>query len=166
MSKVCVLPSTSPAQYPNGGAEDYWMSQIAAAMGPFLAALGAEPSSAPEASGLCLILRTHAAPAEVEGKIKGTHIYYYAYSPASQRAAQIVAAHMKEAYPQPELVDAAPTPVPAELSTARVPTVMIKLGYHDNPQDEAWVVNSVGKIAESLSKAAAEFLNAGEDGEP
>lgn len=169
MPKVCIVPSNRQDQYPNGGGEDYWMSQIAKAAGPFLSALGVELSLAtqdapqPTDCGLRVILRSHAAPAEVEGTVKGAHVYFYEYSPASRRAAQIFTQHIKEAYPQPELVDAAPTPVPTELSTARVPTVMIKLGYHDNPQDEAWLVNNVGKIAESLSKAAADFLGVGDE---
>ena len=42
MPKVCIVPSNRQDQYPNGGGEDYWMSQIAKAAGPFLSALGVE----------------------------------------------------------------------------------------------------------------------------
>lgn len=63
-------------------------------------------------------------------------------------------------YPEPALVESAPTPVPEELRTPKVPALLVKLGYHDNPQDEAWLVNNVDAIAAALARAAADFLGA------
>ncbi len=161
MAKLCLNPSTRPDPYPNGGHEAYWMSRIAAAMEPKLESWGVAPASAEEEGcGLSLTLRSHAAPQEIEAKIKGAEVYYYAYSPAGKRAAEIFTQAIKSVYPEPALVESAPTPVPEELRTPKVPALLVKLGYHDNPQDEAWLVNNVDAIAAALARAAADFLGA------
>ena len=161
MAKLCLNPSTRPDPYPNGGHEAYWMSRIAAAMEPKLESWGVAPASAEEEGcGLSLTLRSHAAPQEIEAKIKGAEVYYYAYSPAGKRAAEIFTQAIKSVYPEPALVESAPTPVPEDLRTPKVPALLVKLGYHDNPQDEAWLVNNVDAIAAALARAAADFLGA------
>ena len=161
MAKLCLNPSTRPDPYPNGGHEAYWMSRIAAAMEPKLESWGVAPASAEEEGcGLSLTLRSHAAPQEIEAKIKGAEVYYYAYSPAGKRAAEIFTQAIKSVYPEPALVESGPTPVPEELRTPKAPALLVKLGYHDNPQDEAWLVNNVDAIAAALARAAADFLGA------
>ena len=161
MAKLCLNPSTRPDPYPNGGHEAYWIARIAAAMEPKLESWGVAPASAEEEGcGLSLTLRSHAAPQEIEAKIKGAEVYYYAYSPAGKRAAEIFTQAIKSVYPEPALVESAPTPVPEELRTPKVPALLVKLGYHDNPQDEAWLVNNVDAIAAALARAAADFLGA------
>ena len=161
MAKLCLNPSTRPDPYPNGGHEAYWMSRIAAAMEPKLESWGVAPASAEEEGcGLSLTLRSHAAPQEIEAKIKGAEVYYYAYSPAGKRAAEIFTQAIKSVYPEPALVESAPTPVPEELRTPKVPALLVKLGYHDNLQDEAWLVNNVDAIAAALARAAADLLGA------
>ncbi len=52
----------------------------------------------------------------------------------------------------------APTAARKELSESKAPALLIQLGYHDNPQDEAWLVNSAGEIAAALAAAAADFM--------
>ncbi len=159
MPKVCLTPSTRPDPYPNGGHEAYWMSRIAAAMGPKLESWGVDHGPAgDEGCGLVLTLRSHAAPQEIEAKIKGAEVYYYAYSEAGKRAAEIFTQAIKSVYPEPGLVESAPTPAPEELRTSKAPALLVKLGYHDNPQDEAWLVNNVEAIAAALARAAADFL--------
>lgn len=164
MPKLYIMPSQRPEEYPNGGDERCWMERIAASLGSALAALGVEcvqgqeMGAPPEDCGLALFLYSHAAPEVVEAKIKGAEVYYYAYSPASKRAAEIFTIGIKAAYPQPELVESVPTAAREELSCAKTPTLLLKLGYHDNPQDEAWLVNSGEEIAQALARAAADFL--------
>ncbi len=161
MPKIYLKPSSRPHRYPNGGDEAYWMHRIAAAVKKELAALsvdcvlGGEPQ---DDCGLRLTLRTHAAPEEMEAKLKGVEVFYYSYSPAAKRAAEVFTACLKEVYPEPQLVEAAPTPAREELREARVPALLVELGYHDNPQDEAWLVNGVEPISAGLAKAAAGFL--------
>lgn len=164
MKKLCLKPSSKKEQYPNGGDESYWMHRIAGAMVPMLDSLEilccreTETGEIPEGCGLLLSLDSHAAPEEVEGKVKGAVVFCYKYSPAGKRAAEIIAEKLRQTYPQPELVDVAPTAAQAELSGAKSPAVRVKLGYHDNPQDEAWLVNNVESIALALAQAARDFL--------
>ncbi len=164
MKKMFLKSSTKKEKYPNGGDESYWMGRIAKSMSPMLDSLeilcqrgegGEEPA---QGCGLLLSLGSHAAPEEIEGKIKGAEVFYYKYSPAGKRAAEVTAARLKQAYPQPELVEVVATAAQAELSSAKVPAVTVKLGYHDNPQDEAWLVNNVEAIALALAKAVKDFL--------
>lgn len=162
MPAICLKPSTRPDEYPNGGNEAYWMGRIAGAMIPKLESWGVEAAGQGDC-GLSLTLRSHAAPQEIEAKIKGAEVYYYAYSPAGKRAAEIFTQAIKSVYPEPALVESAPTPVPEELRDTRSPALLVKLGYHDNPQDEAWLVNNVEPIAAALARAAADFLGASPD---
>lgn len=164
MKKLYLKASSKKERYPNGGDESYWMHRIAGAMIPMLDSLEilccqeTENGEIPGDCGLLLFLGSHAAPEEVEGKIKGTEVFCYKYSPAGKRAAEIIAEGLRQAYPQPELVDVVVTVAQEELSSAKTPAVTVKLGYHDNPQDEAWLVNNVESIALALAKAAKDFL--------
>lgn len=163
---IYLRPSQRPDRYPNGGDEAYWIARIARELREDLGARGIccqespEEDAPPEGCGLHLYLCSHAAPEEVAAKIKGAQVLYYEYSPAGRRAAEIFTRHIKSVYPQPDLVDMAPTAARQELSAAPVPALLIQLGYHDNPQDEAWLVNSPGPIAAGLAAAAADFLEA------
>lgn len=161
MAKAYLRPSARAEQYPNGGDEGYWMYKLAAATKKELAVLGVDcvlGGDPPGDCGLWLFLYSHAAPQEMEAKIKGAQVYYYAYSPAGKRAAELFTAGLKEIYPQPELVESVSTPAREELREAKAPALLVLLGYHDNPQDEAWLVNNVEGIAMGLAKAAADFL--------
>lgn len=159
---IYLRPSQRPDRYPNGGDEAYWIDRIARGLREDLGARGISCICSPEQEGcgLHLYLCSHAAPEEVAAKIKGAQVLYYEYSPAGRRAAEIFTRHIKSVYPQPDLVEMAPTAARQELSAAQVPALLIQLGYHDNPQDEAWLVNSAGPIAGGLAAAAADFLGA------
>lgn len=160
---IYLRPSRRPDKYPNGGDEAYWIARITDKLREDLGArgLGCQGGDAPpEGCGLCLYLCSHAAPEEVAAKIKGARVSYYEYSPSGKRAAEIFAKYIRSVYPEPELVDVGPTVAREELSGARTPAVLIQLGYHDNPQDEAWLVNDAARIAAGLAAAAADFLEA------
>lgn len=164
MPNISIRPSQRPDKYPNGGDESYWMGQVAGELEKRLQAWGIhclpdrEDGTLPENCGLFLYLGSHAAPEEIEARIKGTEIHYYEYSPAGKRAAEIFARYIKSVYPQPDLVEVSHTAAREELSAAQAPALLIKLGYHDNPQDEAWLVNNIDTIADRLAAAAADFL--------
>lgn len=161
MAKIYLSPSSREDSYPNGGDERCWMHEIASAAEGNLTRLGIScvlEGDVPSDCGLSLYLYSHAAPAEMEAKIKGADVFYYKYSPAGKRAAEIFSASLKQIYPQPELVEIAPTAAREELASAKAPALMLNLCYHDNPQDEAWLVNNVESIAAGLAKAAANFL--------
>lgn len=160
---IYIRPSQRPDKYPNGGDEAYWIARIADKLREDLGARGlscpvGDGETPPEGCGLYLYLCSHAAPEEIEARIKGAEVFYYEYSPAGRRAAEIFTRHIKSVYPQPDLVETAPTAARKELSSAPAPALLIELGYHDNPQDEAWLVNGAGSIAAELAAAAADFL--------
>lgn len=160
---IYLKPSQRPDKYPNGGDEAYWIARIADKLRNDLGARGIlcrEEETVPEGCGLCLYLGSHAAPEVVAAKIKGAQVSYYEYSPSGKRAAEIFTRYIKAVYPQPDLVETAPTAARAELSESKAPALLVQLGYHDNPQDEAWLVNSAGSIAAGLAAAAADFLGA------
>ncbi len=159
---VCIISSQRPDKYPNGGDEAYWTARIADKLREDLGARGIKCPGEEEPGdwGLRLYLCSHAAPREVQARIKGALVSYYEYSPAGKRAAEIFIRHIREVYPQPDLVEAMPTVAREGLSGSKVPALLIQLGYHDNPQDEAWLVNSAGQIAAGLAAAAADFLEA------
>lgn len=173
MPKLYLNPPTQPGgEYPNGGDEQYWINKIADIMEGRLAACGAEVSRSPsgmeesaaaqasnrEGCDLYLALRSHAAPEESAGQLKGLDVYYYEFSAAGKQAAEAFAACLKEIYPEPGLAGARPSVDLPELRETEAPALLIRLAYHDNPQDEAWLVNSVEEIAGALARAAAEVL--------
>ncbi|RKJ41833.1 hypothetical protein D7X94_02475 [Acutalibacter sp. 1XD8-33] len=161
MAKIYLKPSSRADAYPNGGDESYWMRKIASAVETALSRLGVccvLEGDPPPDCGLCLYLCSHAAPAEMEAKIKGADVFYYKYSPAGRRAAEVFSACLKGLYPQPELVEASPTAAREDLANAKAPALLLNLCYHDNPQDEAWLVSNVDVISAGLAKTAAEFL--------
>lgn len=161
MPKIYLKPSARSCRYPNGGDEAYWMHRIAAATKKELAALSVDCVLGGETQddcGLRLTLCSHAAPEEMEARLKGVEVFYYSYSPAAKRAAELFTAGLREIYPEPQLVRSAPTPAREELREAKVPALLVELGYHDNPQDEAWLVNKTDAIAAGLAKSAADFL--------
>lgn len=162
---ICLRPSKRPERYPNGGDEAYWIARISDKLredlGPRgIACYGDKEEAGAPGCGLYLYLCSHSAPQEMTAKIKGTRVSYYEYSPAGRRAAEVFTRHIRSVYPQPDLVDMAPTAARRELSESEVPALLIQLGYHDNPQDEAWLVNDAEKIAAALGAAAADFLGA------
>lgn len=159
---VCIISSQRPDKYPNGGDEAYWTARIAHMLRADLGARGIKCREEGDEAGwgLLLYICSHAAPREVEARIKGAQVSYYEYSPAGRRAAEIFTKYIREVYPQPDLVEAVPAVARAELSESKVPALLIHLGYHDNPQDEAWLVNSAEQISAELAAAAADFLEA------
>lgn len=173
MPKLYLNPPTQPGgEYPNGGDEQYWINKIADAMEERLAGSGVETvrshagmgeggavkAANRENCGLYLALGSHAAPEESAGQLKGLDVYYYEFSAAGKQAAEAFAARLKEIYPEPGLAGARPSAELMELRETKAPALLIRLAYHDNPQDEAWLVNSVEDIAQTLAQAAAEVL--------
>ncbi len=173
MPKLYLNPPTRPGEeYPNGGNEQYWLNRIADGvekrLGPcgmevLRSAAGMGEEAAVRASngencGLYLALCSQTAPAQSAGQFKGITVYYCECSAPGKRAAEIFAARLKEIYPEPELAGATPDAGSQELRETEAPALRVSLAYHDNPQDEAWLVNSVEEIAKALACAAAVFL--------
>lgn len=159
------VPTSRGESYPNGGNEQYWMNKIADGVEEMLKGhieifrSKADEKGFPLSSscGLYVNIGSRSAPSEAVGMIKGVGVYCAEPQADCLRAAEIFAERLKEVYPEPELVEVCSNSAFAELP-AQVPALTIWLAYHDNPQDEAWLVNSIDEIAWSLSNAAAEAM--------
>lgn len=165
MPRIFLSPSTQEFNpYLTEGSEEFWMNLVADAMEPYLLASGIsftrnDPNKtlgeaiAQSNAGnydLHLALHSNAAPESMSGRLRGVDAYYYEPSERSRQAAEVLAENFKNVYPLPELVRAVPTTSLAELSRTRAPAVLMEMGYHDNPEDEAWIRANIVPIAENL----------------
>lgn len=174
MPKVYLSPSLQEFNpYVDGGNEEYYMNLIADAMEPFLAASGIEfdrnrpdmtlsQAIADSNSGnseLHLAIHSNAAPENAAGRYTGADIYYYPTSTQGRRFAQILQNNYKTLYPDADNVEIQPTTSLAEVRRTNVPSALIEVAYHDNPQDAQWIRDNINNIARNLSKSVAEYFN-------
>jgi len=162
---IFLSPSTQDWNpYLTTGNEQYWMNRIADAMEPYLRASGIDftrndpdrPLSQAIADSnagnydLHLALHSNAAPESLAGQLRGADFYYRQGSYWGRRAAEILAEQYRQIYPNPSLVRALPNTTFAELRQTRAPAVLAELAYHDNLEDEAFIMNNVEAIARNL----------------
>ena len=173
MPLLYLSPSTQEFNlYVTGGTEEEYMNRIADEMIPYLRASGItvarntpdmtaassiQDSNAQEVD-LHLALHSNAAPEFLAGTLQGSEVYYSPASYYSRAAAQIIAAHLREIYPNPELVSTIPTTTLGEVVKVRAPGVLIEFAYHDNPEDAAWIQDNVSAIAQNVSQSVAEYF--------
>jgi len=174
MPTVYLSPSTQEYNeyYDKSGSEEYYMNLIADAMVPLLEQRGitvnrnspnmtagqSAAASAAGDNGLHLAIHSNAAGAGNAGNVRGVDVYHYTNSQNGKRAAEIIAADMRNIYPEPALVRVLPNSTFVELRRTRAPAVLIEVGYHDNPQDAEWIKANIDAIAGELTDAVAEFL--------
>ncbi|HCO63069.1 MAG TPA: peptidoglycan hydrolase [Clostridiales bacterium] len=173
MPTIYLSPSTQERNlYVNGGSEEYWMNRLADAMVPYLEASGIQfvrntpdmtAASSIRASNagsydLHLALHSNASPPDQYGENRGILVFYYPGSTMGQRAAEIFAQNLKRIYPLPDLVRTEATTTIGEVRQPRAPSVFLELGYHDNPDDAAWVQNNLDAIARNLVQSLAEYF--------
>ena len=173
MPIIYLSPSTQENNfYVSGGTEEEWMNRLADAMVPYLDASGIQyvrntpemtAAAAIRASNegnydLHLALHSNAAPEGLYGQIRGIIVFYYPGSTEGRRAAEIVAENLKNIYPLPDRVRAEPTTAIGEVRRVRAPSVFIELGYHDNPDDAAWVKNNLDAIARNIAISLCQYF--------
>ena len=173
MPIIYLSPSTQEKNlYVNGGTEEEWMNRLADFMEPYLTASGIRyvrntpdmtAASSIRASNagdydLHLALHSNAAPEGSYGQVRGVLVFYYPGSVQGQRAAGLVANGLKTIYPLPNLVRAEPTTSIGEVRRVRAPSVFLELGYHDNPDDAAWVKNNLDAIARNIVLSLTEYF--------
>ena len=173
MPIIYLSPSTQEKnEYVNGGTEEQYMNLLADKMIPYLDASGirytrntpdmtAASSIAASNRGnydLHLALHSNAAPEGRYGQARGILVFYYPGSQEGERAATIIANNLKEIYPLPELVQAQPTTTIGEVRRVRAPSAFLELGYHDNPDDAAWVQNNLDAIARNIVLSLTEYF--------
>ena len=72
--------------------------------------------------------------------------------------AELLVEQIKPIYPLPELVRAVPTTTLGEVRRTRAPSVLAELGYHDNPEDAAWIEDNLDLIAQALVRGVSEYF--------
>ena len=174
MPIIYLSPSTQENNlYVTGGSEEEWMNRLVDALVPYLTAAGIRYSrntpcmtaaSSIRASNagdydLHLALHSNAAPEGKYGQVRGVLVFYYPGSVEGKRAATLIANGLKEIYPLPNLVRAEPTTTIGEVTKVRAPSVFLELGYHDNPDDAAWVTGNLDAIAHDLALSLTEYFD-------
>ena len=170
---VFLSPSTqSFNKYLSGSDEQDAMNRIASLMEPLLTKNGISYSrNRPDTStarsvelsnagyyDLHVALHSNASPPELTGKLRGVDIYYFEYSHYGRAAAEIIAEELEAVYPVPDDVKALPTRRLFELRRTNAPAVLCELGYHDNPRDEEWILNSAPEIAKAIVKGICVYF--------
>ena len=173
MPILYLSPSTQEFNpYVNGGNEEFYMNLIADNMEPYLRASGiqfvrntpdmtAASSIAQSNSGtydLHVALHSNASPEGQAGQTQGSLVFYYPGSEQGKRAADIIAANLKEIYPYPNLVKAVASSGLGELSKTRAPAVLIEFAFHDNAEDADWIKSNIQAIAKNLVYSLTEYF--------
>lgn len=174
MPRIYLSPSSQDWNpYVIGGTEEQYMNLLADAMEPYLRASGIaftrnDPSltarqfidqSNASWYDLHLALHSNAAPESMAGQLQGTDVYYYPSSTRSARAAQIIADHLKQVYPNPQNVRAVPSTTIGEVRLTRAPAVLVELAYHDNVEDAEWIRDNIPAIARALVQALTQYFD-------
>ena len=173
MPIIYLSPSTQENNlYVTGGSEEEWMNRLADAMVPYLDASGIQyvrntpdmtAASSIRASNvgsydLHLALHSNASPPGNYGGTRGIIVFYYPGSTRGRRAAEIITDNLKAIYPLPNRVRSAATTSIGEVRQPRAPSVFLELGYHDNPDDAAWVTGNLDEIARNIVLSLTEYF--------
>ena len=173
MPFLFLSPSTQEFNpYITTGNEEYWMNLLADAMEPYLRAAAVnfsrnDPTGSAAASirqsnagayDFHLALHSNATGQEGAGGVRGIDVYYYPTSNDGLAMATLIAGRLRTVYPLPDRVRAVPTTNLGEIRRTRAPAVLAELGYHDNPEDAAWIENNLDPIAGALVQAVTEYF--------
>lgn len=173
MPSVFLSPSTQEWNpYVSGGNEELYMNEIADRMEPYLRASGIEYSRNDPGRGAVgaiadsnageydvhLALHSNAAPESLSGKLRGIDIYYSPQSRYSRMLADIIANNFKMIYPLPDKSTARPTTSLGEVTRTKAVAVLCEIGYHDNPEDAAWIKSNLTPIARNLVLSLCDYF--------
>lgn len=175
MAKIYLSPSTQEFNkyYSKNGTEESYMNLLADKIEPYLKRSGIDfernnkdgtvidvvEDSNKSNYDLHLALHSNASPESLKGKLMGPDIYYYPTSSKGKTAANIIAGNLNQIYPYPRLVNTLASTSLYELRKTKAPATLIEIGYHDNPEDEKWIINNLDLIAKNISKSVAEYLD-------
>ena len=140
MPIIYLSPSTQEKnEYVNGGTEEQYMNLLADKMVPYL-----------DASGIRYVRNTPemTAASSIAASNRGNYDLHLALH-----------SNLKEIYPLPELVQAQPTTTLGEVRRVRAPSAFLELGYHDNPEDAAWIKSSLDAVAKNLVISLTDYFD-------
>lgn len=174
MPNIYLSPSLQPYNlYLTQGNEQYYMNLIADAMEPYLYASGIQfTRNTPDTTlrqaisesndgnyDLHLALHSNAAPENLSGTLQGPHIYYSQDSAIGEEVANIIANNLKFIYPYPEKIKVLTTTSLAEVRQTKAPAVLVEVAYHDNPEDEYWIINNIPEIGKNLVESLTYYFD-------
>ncbi len=173
MPTIYLSPSVQENNpYIIGGNEESYMNRTADAMVPYLRASGIgfnrnNPGNtlsqviAQSNAGnydLHLALHSNTSPENMRGVLQGPDVYYFTTSTSGRRAADTIAANLKNIYPNPSLVTVIPTTIQAELRRTKALAVLVEIAYHDNYEDATWIKDHIDNIGKNLAMSVAQYL--------
>lgn len=173
MPTIYLSPSTQENNnYVNGGTEEEWMNRLADTLVPYLTASGISyVRNTPEMTAgssisasnqgsydLHLALHSNASPPESAGQARGINLYYYPGSTKGKEAADLIATQLKKIYPLPDQVNVSTNTHIGEVRLPHATSVFIELGYHDNPDDAAWIKNNLDNAARAIAQGLTEYF--------
>ena len=155
MPKIYLSPSTQEYNpYVTGaGSEEYFMNLLADAMEPILLLNGIQFSrNTPDMTA------ANASGPGAGGQSRGILAFYYPTSANGRRAAELFVENLRDIYPLPEKVSTRATTSLGEVRQPRFPSVLLELGYHDNPDDALWIQENIPRIAANLVLSLTEYF--------
>lgn len=172
MPVIYLSPSMQEGEYYSGGTETQWMNRLADAMEPYLVSSGIQYTrSTPDMTAassirqanegnydLYLALHTNQSPPDLAGQLRGIQAVHYPGSVPGTRATGLFANNLRVIYPLPSQVRVTSTDNISELRLVRAPSVFLELGYHDNPDDAAWITGNIDMIAQNLVQSLARYF--------
>ena len=174
MPKIYLSPSTQEYNpYVTGaGSEESFMNLLADAMEPILLLNGIQfsrntpdmtaASSIRQANAgqydFYLALHSNASGPSAGGRSRGILAFYYPTSANGRRAAELFVENLRDIYPLPEKVSTRATTSLGEVRQPRFPSVLLELGYHDNPDDALWIQENIPRIAANLVLSLTEYF--------
>ncbi len=174
MPIVFLSPSTQEWNpYADGtGNEEMVMNELAAEMEPYLRSSGiAFVRNDPERNvagaiadsnagkfDVHLALHSNAAPEQFAGMLRGIDVYYAPASYDSELLATITANNLQRIYPMENQVVARPTNSLGEVLRTKAVAVLAEIGYHDNPEDAAWIRSNLEQIARTLVLSLTDYF--------
>lgn len=174
MKKVFLSPSSQEFNpYLTGGNEEFYMNVIADKVERILLQSGVSVgrnSKAEDFNGaiersnsdeydLHVAIHSNASPPNLAGKMRGPVIFYYPDSEKSICAAEKAAKYFERIYPDKSKVALLPSYTLAELRRTSAPAVYIEVAYHDNAEDEKWIKQNTGVLADGIAGAITEYLS-------
>ena len=142
MPIIYLSPSTQEKnEYVNGGTEEQYMNLLADKMVPYL-----------DASGIRYVRNTPemTAASSIAASNRGNYDLHLALHSNAAPEGQ---------YGQVRGILAQPTTTLGEVRRVRAPSAFLELGYHDNPEDAAWIKSSLDAVAKNLVISLTDYFD-------